>query len=358
MKPKPVAIGVIVVLCAGMGVYTLIKSHGAAAASGDDEGTTPSVVSVQTGALKLMTLQHYVTGYGAVEAAPATADQPAGGAQLAAPGAGVVTKVDVVEGQQVQKGKVLVELNSGAVTFAAARAEVERQKKLLDQQNTSLKNLQAAEAQLAAVEVVAPVTGTVTRINVKPGMAVDTTTTVAEVFDLNRLAVSTGIPASEAGDLKAGEEMQVLTDPPVTATLSFVSPSVDPNNGTVLTRALLPAESGLRPGQFVQLKIVTATHTNCLAAPAESVVTDEEGKSVIALVKGDTATQTDVKTGFRENGWVEIEGEGLKEGDTVVTVGAYGLPEKTKIEVANPSAEKNPSEEKTLTTNSEPAEAK
>lgn len=352
MKRKQIIIGIVVVACAGLGLYVLVRSHGETTASGDEEENTPSIVSVQTGALKLMTLHNYVSGYGTVEAAPATTGQPAGGAQLAAPGAGIVTKVDVIEGQQVQKGDVLVELNSGAVTFAYANAEVQRQKILFEQNNTSLKNVQDAEAQLAAVEVVAPVVGTVTRINVRPGMAVDTTTAVAEVVDLNRLAITMGIPASEAGDLKTGADVQVQTDPPVTATLSFVSPSVDPNNGTVLTRALLPADSGLRPGQFVQLKIVTATHTHCLAAPAESVVTDEEGKSVIALVQGDSARQTDVKTGFRENGWVEVEGEGLQEGDTVVTVGAYGLPEKTKIEVVNPSAEK------TSTTNSEPAEVK
>jgi multidrug efflux pump subunit AcrA (membrane-fusion protein) len=75
--------------------------------------------------------------------------------------------------------------------------------------------------------------------------------------------------------------------------------------------------------------------TNSLAAPAESVVTDESGKSVIALVKGDEAMQTPVQIGLRENGWVEIEAPGLKAGDTVVTVGAYGLPEKTKISVQN-----------------------
>ena len=90
---------------------------------------------------------------------------------------------------------------------------------------------------------------------------------------------------------------------------------MDAKNGTILTRALLPADSGLRPGQFVQLKIVTAVHTNCLAAPSESVVTDESGQSVIALVNGDKATQTPVQTGLREDGWVEVAGTGLKEGD-------------------------------------------
>jgi multidrug efflux pump subunit AcrA (membrane-fusion protein) len=112
---------------------------------------------------------------------------------------------------------------------------------------------------------------------------------------------------------------------------------VNKDNDTVLIRALLPKDSGLRPGQFVSLRIVTTVHTNCLSVPAESVVTDGSGKSVIALVKGGEATQIPVQTGLRENGLVEVEAAELKAGDLVVTVGAYGLPEKTKIRVQNSS---------------------
>ncbi|MGP8235976.1 MAG: hypothetical protein ACLQVW_11270, partial [Limisphaerales bacterium] len=60
--------------------------------------------------------------------------------------------------------------------------------------------------------------------------------------------------------------------------------------------------------------------------------------SVIEVVKGEVAARTSVKTAYRENDWVEVDGAGLKEGDSVVTVGAYGLPDKTKIQVA-PSSE-------------------
>jgi membrane fusion protein (multidrug efflux system) len=336
MKPKQFVIGVIVALCAAAGIYALVKSRGAAAAP-EEEGSTASVVNVQTGLLKRMTLHHYVTGYGTVEPAAATAHEPAADAPLAAPGPGVVAKVNVIEGQHVEKGDVLVELNSGTATAEYAELQAERQRQLYAQHNTSLKALQDVEAQLALLRIVAPLSGTVARLNVKPGAAVDVNMVVAEVMDLNRLVVSAGVPASEAGELKAGQEVQVQTKPPVTATLSFVSPAVDAGNGTVLTRALLPADSGLRPGQFVQLRIVTSVHTNCLAAPEESAVTDESGHSVVALIHGDQAAQTPVQTGFRENGWVEITGTDLKEGDSVATVGAYGLPEKTKIVVVNPS---------------------
>jgi multidrug efflux pump subunit AcrA (membrane-fusion protein) len=337
MKRKQIIIGGVIVLGFGLGIFMLVKSPHATPASDDEGGPSenvPSLVSVQTGTLQRMTLHCYVTGYGMVEAAPATADQPAAGAQLGAPSAGVVAKVNVIGGQHVEKGDVLVDLSSVSV-----KQEMVRQKTLYAQHNTSLKALQDAQAQLASQQVVAPMAGTVTRLNVKAGEAVDVNTVVAEVVDLNRLAVSVQIPEVDAMDLKSGEEVQVLTQPPITAALSFVSPAVDPKTGAVPAWALLPAASGLRPGQFVQLKIVTAVHTDCLAAPEESLVTDVAGHSVVSLVQGDEATQIPVQAGFRENGWVEVAGTGLKEGDSVVTVGAYGLPAKTKIQVANPRGE-------------------
>ena len=343
MSRKQIITGIVVV-AAGLGVVALIKLHGPEAASGEE--TTTSVVTVQVGALTNVTLHRYVEGYGTVEPAPATVEQPAAGATLAAPVAGVVAKVSVVAGQQVNQGDVLVELNSGAMTADFAGQAAARQEKLYAQQNTSLKSLQDAEAQLASLRIIAPLSGTVTRLNVKPGESVDVNTVVAEVIDLNRLAVSAAIPAAEANDLKTGEDVQISGTGfqpvngqdarPNTATLSFVSPAVDMTSGTVLTRATLAADSRLRPGQFVQLRIVTAIHTNCLAAPIESLVMDESGHSVIALVRGDKATQAPVQTDLRENGWVEISGAGLKEGDSVVTIGAYALPPETKIQVVKP----------------------
>ena len=117
---------------------------------------------------------------------------------------------------------------------------------------------------------------------------------------------------------------------------------MDTNNDAVLVRALLPAGGGLRPGQFVSLRIVTAVHTNCLAAPAEAVVTDGSGQCVIALVKGSEATQTAVRAGLRENGWIEVAAPGLRAGDALVTVGAYGLPGTTKIRAQNAAGDETP----------------
>ena len=344
------------VLCAGLAIFGLTKLHNSDSGGDPDEAppenVTP-VVTVETGRIQRMTLHRYVDGYGTVEPAPATADQPSAGGPLSAPTAGVVAHVAVVPRQEVKKGEVLVELNSSTATYAYAKAEVERQKKLLEDQNTSLKNVQDAEAQLASLRIVAPVSGTVTRVSAREGAAVDANAVLVEVIDLSRLAVTAQIPASQAKDLNTGEEVQILSEPAVTNSLSFVSPAVDPNDGTVLVRAALPANSGLRPGQFVPLRIVTETRADVLAAPIESVVTSEDGKSFVVLIKGDEGAQAPVTAGVRENGWVEIEGEGLKEGDSIATLGAYGFPEKAKIRNQNSPAD----EESSTNSAKEPADS-
>jgi membrane fusion protein (multidrug efflux system) len=343
MKPIKMIIGGVLVVCIALGIYALTKMR--ASSSGDDDDDTSAaenvtnIVTVQVAPLKRLTLHRYVDAYGTVEAAPATASEPAAGGTLAAPMAGVVSKVNVIAGQYVEKGDVLVELNSSTATFDSATTEAERQEKLYSQQNTSLKNVEDAKAQLASLQIIAPVSGTVTSVNVKPGQAVDSTTIVAEVIDLNRLAISANIPAAHADELQAGQEVQIQADPPVTAALSFVSPAIGADDGTVMVWAALPAGTKLRPGQFLPLKITTEVRTNCLAAPAESVVIDDTSNSTVALMNGNEADQTQVKTGLREDDWVEVDGSGLKEGDRVVTVGAYGLADKTQIQIATPAAE-------------------
>jgi membrane fusion protein (multidrug efflux system) len=342
MKIKKIILWAVVILCVAGGVVAIVlwQRHPKKYpdSSSDEDNGPPPLVTVQVGQLKQTTLHHYVTGYGTVDPAPATGNEPAAAVRLSAMTAGIVEKVNVVEGEAAKKGDVILELSSAGTTLKYAEEEVTRQKKLYAEQNTSLRNLQNAEAQLTPLRVIAPLSGTVVRVNVTPGAAVDLTTVVAEIVDLNRLTIRAEIPAADAVELKSDEAALTLTTPPVTANLSFVSPLENTTNGTILIRADLPPNSRLHPGQYVELRVTTGTHTNCLAAPAESVVTDIAGNSVIALVKGDEAAQTPVKTGFSENGWVEVSGTNLKAGDAVVTVGAYGLPDKTKIQVAKPSA--------------------
>lgn len=303
-------------------------------------------VAVHVGQISRTTLRGYVTAYGTVEPEP-VGERPAASARLAPAVPGIITDVNCAEGDHVATGDVLFQLDSRAVDVAveSAKQVLERQKKLARVEGTSQKALQEAEARLNAarvqqayLRVSSPLAGTVTHVNGKPGEAVDLTSVLAEVVDLDRLVVSAGVPSAELASLRVGRPAEVFADRAasvIAGRLTFVGTEVAPSTGTALTRSALPADSGLRPGQFVKIRIVSAEHKNCLAVPVESVVRNAEGAPVIAVVQDDTAVQIPVQTGLREGGLVEVEAEGLQPGMSVVTEGAYGLPQETKVRVLN-----------------------
>jgi multidrug efflux pump subunit AcrA (membrane-fusion protein) len=348
MKSRILIAGGLLALGATLGAYALRSHRAAPSASREAAASTGSVISVQVGELSRMTLHRYVPGYGVVAPAPATQHRPAAAATIAAPVTGVATRVFITAGQPVRRGQLLMELNSGAMTEAYAAQEVARLRRLYAEHNASLKALQNAEAQLALLRVTAPLSGTVVSVNVKPGAAVDASTVLAEMIDLDRLVVRTSIPETDAVELKPGEPLQLLGAVPLSTTLAYVSPTINPSDGTVMAWASLPPHSGLRPGQFVRLRIVTATARDVLVAPSESVIRNAVGaRGALSVVRGHEAIRVPVNTGLREGGWVQVSGPGLARGTRVVTVGAYGLPTRTAIQIqgetaGSPAAEPSP----------------
>jgi membrane fusion protein (multidrug efflux system) len=324
----------------------------------EEEVTTE--VAVQVGKITRATLRAVVDVFGVVEPEPAGNGKPAGGAALAAPAAGMVMAVPVSEGDTVQAGTVVVRLDDRAALAAVDKArhavafaeqQMERQTRLKAVADTSERALQEAEQQLAAaradlagaqarlalVQLTSPLDGVVARIDVHPGQAVDLNTVVAEVLDPNRLVVTANVPAAEAQRIRQGQPAEVTpADAPETVVhgrVLFTSPLVDPETGTAMVRISLPPKAGLASGRFVAARVVTEEHRDRLAVPLTSVYTDHEGQSTLSIVNGDTAIQQVVRVGLRDGDLVEVEGEGLAEGMTIVTVGSYGLPKETKIRV-------------------------
>ena len=115
----------------------------------------------------------------------------------------------------------------------------------------------------------------------------------------------------------------------------YVSPQVDAKTATVLVRVSVPPESGLRSGQFVHVRVITEERAGKLAVPREAVYTDHDGQSTLSIVEGDVAKQRTVKAGLRDGDLVEVEGDGVTEGATVVTLGSYALPKETKVRILN-----------------------
>jgi membrane fusion protein (multidrug efflux system) len=160
---------------------------------------------------------------------------------------------------------------------------------------------------------------------------------------MDRLMIDVDVPADEVPSDAQGLTAQIVpgggafpdtgNDGVVEGKVSSVSPQVDPKTGAIGLTIDLPPDVHLRPGLWVRVRIIAQQHDDVLAVPEAAVAQDENGDWVIAILQGEQATHKQVKVGLREKGLVEISADGLKEGDTVVTAGAYGLPQATRVKV-------------------------
>ncbi|HEY2589892.1 MAG TPA: efflux RND transporter periplasmic adaptor subunit [Tepidisphaeraceae bacterium] len=203
--------------------------------------------------------------------------------------------------------------------------------------------LATARMQRQMTTIRSPIDATVVSVSVNPGESVDVTKTLLQLVAVDRLVVDVDVPADQLPAKTDGLPAQILvgsgaaasdgSSEPLLGKVAFVSPQVDPRSGAVQVDIELPADAKLRPGLSVRVRIIADEHKDVLAVPREAVVTDENGDSTIALVDGEQATRKVVKAGLEENGLIEITADGVKEGDTVVTAGAFGLPQASHVKV-------------------------
>ena len=288
-------------------------------------------VPVRIGKIIRTTLRGYVTAYGFVE------PEPTASSRVAASIPGVVTEVKCVEGQRVEAGTPMFQLDSRAADVAVNFAEksLERQKRLGVGEGTSQKAMQDAEQQLAAaraqqalLKIGSPLAGTVTRVNARPGEAADLTTVLAEVVDLDRLVLSANVPPSELESVKMGQAAELVDGDStnvISGHVTFISPQVDTKTGTTLVRIALPKDAGFKPGRFLKARLVVEEHKDCLAVSLSSLATDDEGAAKIVLVTDQKPAIQPVKVGLRDENWVEVEASNLKPDMDVVKDGAYEL---------------------------------
>lgn len=199
-----------------------------------------------------------------------------------------------------------------------------------------------AQAQLSYSEIRSPIDGVVTDRPLYPGEMPASGTPLLTVMDVSQVIARSHIPQPEAALLKLGDAATINIpgeEAPVDGKVTLISPALDPNSTTVEVwiQAKNPGQR-LKPGTTVQVSMVAKSIPEALVIPSVALLTAPEGATSV-MVAGDDgrAHQKDVKVGVKQGDRVQIT-EGLNEGEKVVTSGAYGLPDKTKINVETAAA--------------------
>ena len=199
----------------------------------------------------------------------------------------------------------------------------------------------SAEAQLSYSEIRSPISGVVTDRPLYPGEMATAGTPLLTVMDLSHVIAKAHIPQAEAALLKVGDPARLsaagLSDG-LAGKVTVVSPALDPNSTTVEVWVDAPnPRRQLRPGSSVHISMLAQTIPDALTVPASAVLTEPDGTTSVMVVGNDgRAHQHDVKTGIRQDDQVQIV-SGLKAGERVVTTGAYGLPDNTRVQLQAPA---------------------
>jgi membrane fusion protein (multidrug efflux system) len=173
-------------------------------------------------------------------------------------------------------------------------------------------------------------------------------TPIASLQSVTPIYADFWMPQQALADLKVKERarLRVNTFPGSTwdGEVVTINPEVDVATRNVRVRASFTnADGRLRPGMFGTVEVVSSTKRDVLAIPVTSVIYAPYGDSVFTIDKGDggkqTAKQKFVRLGEQRGDFVEVT-NGLQQGETVVSNGAFKLRSGTAVAVNNALAPK------------------
>lgn len=190
--------------------------------------------------------------------------------------------------------------------------------------------IESLEEQILDCTVTAPVSGTVTAVNVTVGAAPAGVLFVIE--DTSSLEVEVAVKEYDVGAVTEGMQAVVradaLEDETFGGKLTFLAPSASQQAaGTVeyeATVAVEEADTPLRIGMSAKADIIVEEKENVLAVPYEALGVNDEGLDVVYLAEEQEdgsyrVREVPVTLGLEGELSVEAEGEGLEAGCLILS---------------------------------------
>jgi RND family efflux transporter MFP subunit len=269
---------------------------------------------------------------------------------------GRIEKMLVAPGRMVKAGDLLVQLDVREIQARLEHAlilreqsqrDAERLRSLLannaisrqefetmeSQSRVAVTAVTEAETMLGYTKIVAPFEGVITRKLADVGDLATPGRPLLEMDDPKALRLEADVPEALIARVQLGARLDVRAaalDSAIPSVVSEIAPAADPASRTFNVKLDLPADAGLRAGQFARVT-VSVGDSRALRAPASAVT--QRGQMELIFVVADHGAQLRlVKTGKRIGDEVEIV-SGLSAGEHVVVEGASQLRDGQPVEV-------------------------
>ena len=287
---------------------------------------------------------------------------------------GIIKKRFVDEGDQVKRGDVLIKiddekfrlqveeteasLREAEATLKNAKGSLSRMEQLLsekvvDQQRyddtftkfhlgkAMVENVRAKlkryQRSLNDTEIVAPLDGVVSERMGSEGEYVKVGAELLKVVEINPLKLTFTLPEKFSGQVRMGQTVAVkakaFPGEVFTGSVYFISPTVNLATRTLEVKAKVENKDyRLKPGFFVDVKLLTDVNEQAMVLPEGAVVMREE-QFVVLTVQGEKIQFKSVIPGKRFERKVEIL-EGVGRDDIMVVSGLSELTEGSKVSIA------------------------
>lgn len=272
---------------------------------------------------------------------------------------GIVTEMEVVEGEAVKKGQLLARLDPAdfRITYNSARAEYELAsankrrmaslyaKKIIpaaemEEVEAMLKTRKArldkARLLLSRCEIKAPLSGVIHKLHAKEGLLLNASDPVAEILQIDRLKAVVGIPESDVALVRTIKNValtiQALDNRQAIGRYHFLASA--PDSDARLYRLELEIENADRailPGMFFRAQVVKRVIEGAISVPLFSIIQRKNSQFVFIEENG-VAKQIPVKLGILEDWMVQVT-EGVLPGSRLVVEGHRNIDQGFELNV-------------------------
>jgi multidrug efflux pump subunit AcrA (membrane-fusion protein) len=199
----------------------------------------------------------------------------------------------------------------------------------------------------------APIDGVLESLHCHPGQTIAIGSPIGEVVDTRQLFAAIWLPSRSASLVRIGLKAYIRpgedrSPPPssadpgeqtLTGKVAFVGRMADPQTGSLPIHILVDNPQGrLTIGQSVQVSIIVEERKSVLQVPVAAVLDLGEGP-VLSIVRDGKSVVLHPEVRTPHQGWIEVAGTDLKEGEPVIVEGGYNLPEKTPVKLSEEKAE-------------------
>ena len=190
-------------------------------------------------------------------------------------------------------------------------------------------------AQLKNEKIIAPFSGRLGIREITPGILGGEDSIIATLDDIENIKLDIKVPESYSSILKRNLKIKATSES-VNETffgnLDIISSRVDPTTRSILVQAKIKNNNyKIIPGMLINIEIIF-NEKESIGVPEESIIQQGTRTVVYKVIEDKTVSLTEVKTGIRNFGKVEIL-SGLTAGDKIVTEGVSKIRDKAQIKL-------------------------